>query len=98
MSMEAFLSLTSYRQDSNPHDLPEFQRAEQLLIKRGAATKPSEARLKRPERLINIRRKDHLRPCTNPNLVKNPALLKICRRKNMTITALILITYSCLTI
>ena len=37
----------------------EFQRAAQLVIKRGAARKPLEARLKGSERLTKIRRPDH---------------------------------------
>ena len=45
-----------------------------MLIKEGAARKPPEARLKGPEKLIKIRRPNHLRPCTHPNLVSNPAL------------------------
>ena len=59
----------------------EFQRAEQLLIKGGAALKPPEARLKGQMRLIKIRRLDHLRPWTHPSLVSSPTLLKLCRRK-----------------
>ena len=55
----------------------EFQRAEQLLIKGGAALKPPEARLKGPVRVIKIRRLDHLRPWTHPSLVSSPTLLKL---------------------
>ena len=67
----------------------------QLLIKGGTAKKPTEARLKRPEKLIKIRGLDHLRPCTHPNLVSTPNLLKLCRRKKNArlFTALILIPY-----
>ena len=63
---------------------PAFQRAEQLLIKGGAARIPREARLKVPERLIQTRRLDHLRPRTHPNLVNNTTLLKLGRRKKNT--------------
>ena len=68
------------RQDSS-FLTSEFQRAEQLLIKGGAALKPPEARLKGQMRLIKIRRLDHLRPWTHPSLVSSPTLLKLCRRK-----------------
>ena len=62
------------------------QRAEHLLIWCGAVTKPPETRLKGPERLIKIKRLGYLRPCTHPNLVSNPILLKLCRRKNARLT------------
>ena len=76
------LSPISFRQVCSLHDLPWVPkgRFEQLLIKGGAARKPPEARLKGPEKLIKIRKPDHLRPCTQPNPVSNPTLLKLCRR------------------
>ena len=81
--MKAFLSLVSCRQDSSFHDLPWVpkDRSEQLLIKGEAAKKPLEARLKGRGRLIKIRRLDHLRLCIHTNLISNPNLLKLCRRK-----------------
>ena len=59
----------------------EFQKTEQLLFKVGTVMNPPETRLKGPERLIKIKRLGYLRPCTHPNLVSNPILLKLCRRK-----------------
>ena len=59
----------------------EFQRAEQLLIKGGAALKPPEARLKGPVGLIKIRRLDNLRPWTHPSLVSSPTLLKLQKKE-----------------
>ena len=52
------VSPISYRQYSSPHDLPLVPkgRSEQLLIKEGAPKKPHGARLKGPEKFINIRR------------------------------------------
>ena len=64
----------------------EFQRAEQLLIKGGAALKPPEARLKGPVRVIKIRRLDHLRPWTHPSLVSSPTLLKLPRIQDCSVT------------
>ena len=81
--LEALWSPISCGQNSRLHGLPWVLkgRFEQMLIKGGAAMKPPEARLKGPERLIKIRRPNHARPCMHPNLVSNPTLLKLCRRK-----------------
>ena len=78
--MEASLSPISCRQDSSLHDLAWVPkgRFEQLLIKGGADKKAPEARVKGPEKLIKIRRCDHRRPCTHPNLVRDPTLGKYC--------------------
>ena len=70
----------------------EFQRAEQLLIKGGAALKPPEARLKGPVRVIKIRRLDHLRPWTHPSLVSSPTLLKL--QKNSRLFSHSVVSYS----
>ena len=57
LGTEVFLSLVSYRQDSSLHDLPLAPKgtSEQLIME-GTAKKPHEARLKGPEKFINIRR------------------------------------------
>ena len=70
----------------------EFQRVEELLIKGEAAMKPPGAEA-HPHWDT-----DHLGPCTDPNLVSSPTLWKLQKKECKTVTALILITHSCLTI
>ena len=70
----------------------EFQRVEELLIKGEAAMKPPGAEA-HPHWDM-----DHLGPCTDPNLVSSPTLWKLQKKECKTVTALILITHSCLTI
>ena len=84
LGMEVFLSPIPPRQDSSPQTFSEFSGldwATELAETREAARKPPEAKLKGPERLFKTGRWD-LRPCTHPNLVSNPTLLKQCRKRN----------------
>ena len=78
---EALFSPVSCKQGSSLHDLPWVPkgRFQQLLIKGGAAMKPSEARLKGPEKLIKIKRPPEMRlrqcrPCSTLILSETPPL------------------------
>ena len=62
LGTKAFISIISYRPDPGSMTFSWFQLSEQLLMKEGTAIKPLEARLKGPQKLIKIRRLDHLRP------------------------------------
>ena len=72
----------SYRQDSSLHDLLSIPNSRTVANQRRNSNKTTWSKIKGPERLLKIRRPDNLKPCTHPNLVSKPTLLKLCRRKN----------------
>ena len=73
LGMKAFLSPISYRQNSNFHDLLSVPKGSTFGNQGRSSDKPPGARLKGPERLINMGRPT--------NLLSNFTLLKLCRRR-----------------
>ena len=86
--------------DNVPASMPfsDFQRTEQLLIKGKAAMKQPEAgKPLEPERLIKIRRQATWDPAHTLIMSATPPFWNFAE-EDKTVTALILITYPCLTI
>ena len=73
LGMEAFLSSISCRQNSSFHDLFRVPKGSTFGNQGRSSKKPPGARLKGPERLINMGRAT--------NLLSNFTLLKLCRRR-----------------
>ena len=81
--MKAFLSPISFRQDSGFHDLLWAPKGTTVANQGRSSQGTTWGKIKEDQRGSSSLG-DHLRHCTHSNLVSNPTLQKLCRRKKNT--------------